>query len=175
MNFFDRFRKIKKADGVKETAADAVVKPAKKEATPTPKEKVEKEKTIGDHVRDAETKKPKTVRDELDAVKKGKPRKGQTEGVFAHRILLRPVVSEKSAHLHGLNQYIFMITPDANKVSVKKAIFEAYHVEPVDVKIISMKGKKVRHRMTNMGQRKGYKKAIVCMPKGTSLPVYEGV
>lgn len=117
-----------------------------------------------------------TVRQEQEAAQKasGVKVKKYTTGIVAHRILLKPIVSEKSARLHAYRQYVFKVSPNANKISVKKAIYEAYHEEPASVRIIRVQGKRVV-RGTVRGQRSSYKKAIVMMPKGVTLPIYEGV
>src|SRR3989344_5263718 len=88
----------------------------------------------------------------------------------AHRVLLKPVISEKSAMLHSYNQYVFMVHPDANKIQIKQAVREIYKSMPLDVRIIVMEGKKVT-RGTVRGQRRAFKKAVVTMPKGVVLPL----
>ncbi|MBI4090607.1 MAG: 50S ribosomal protein L23 [Candidatus Komeilibacteria bacterium] len=145
MSLFDRFKK------------------EKKHAAPAHKQKEKEPATL-------------TVRQEQEAARKvsvTKLKKFAT-GIVAQRILLKPIVSEKSAHLHTLRQYVFKVSPQANKISVKKAIYEAYHEEPASVRIIRVQGKRVV-RGTVRGQRSSYKKAIVMMPKGVTLPIYEGV
>jgi large subunit ribosomal protein L23 len=125
---------------------------------------------------------PKTIREEREEAAVVKTQKkgavaasvSATGGVYSHSILLKPVVSEKSAHLHAFNQYAFKVSPRSNKVSIKKAIKETYGADPLEVRIIKMKGKAVMSGRTK-GQRNAYKKAIVRMPKGVTLPIYEGV
>ncbi len=125
---------------------------------------------------------PRTIREEIELAqaKAKKPagaavsKKPAAPGMLAYRILLRPIVSEKTTHLHSFNQYVFKVAPVASKMMVKKAIFEVYHEKPVAVKMIWVQGKTLR-RGALRGQRSSYKKAIVKMPKGVVLPVYEGV
>lgn len=113
----------------------------------------------------------KTVREErADSTAKAH---AAGKGEYAHRVLLRPIISEKTAHLSVMNQYVFEIAHSANKVMVKRAIRELYDAAPTRVRIITMGGKRVvRGRVT--GTTSSYKKAIVTMPKGVSLPVYQG-
>ncbi len=125
---------------------------------------------------------PKTIREEREAAEVVKTEKrgpaaakvSTTGGVYAHSVLLKPIVSEKSAHLHAFNQYVFKVSPLANKVSVKKAIKETYNADPLEVRIVRMRGKMIMSGRTK-GVRNAYKKAIVRMPKGVTLPIYEGV
>lgn len=98
----------------------------------------------------------------------------QTVSDYGHRFLVKPMITEKSAHLHAHNQYVFKVPFHANKVSVKKAIKEIYGVEPVSVNIISVAGKKVR-RGKSQGSRSDYKKAVISLKKGQTIKVYEGV
>lgn len=111
-----------------------------------------------------------TVRQELQA----KAPAGKAPRVDAHRILLRPVITEKSATLHALNKYIFEISSTANKIDVRKAIRQTYHVEPSSIRIIRVAGKEVR-RGRIVGRTSSYKKAIITLPSGSKLPIYEGV
>jgi len=95
-------------------------------------------------------------------------------GSQSYRVLVRPVVTEKAAALNGLRQYAFVVSPDANKVMVAKAIGELYGIKPLKVNIFNMTGKrKARGRI--MGKRKDWRKAIVTLPEGAALDVYEGV
>ncbi len=92
----------------------------------------------------------------------------------AYRILVKPLVTEKASVLSSLYKYNFSVSPDANRIEVAKAVFEVYGIKPVKVNIINNKGKKVRHGKTK-GTRKDWKKAIVTLPAGKSINVYEGV
>lgn len=95
-------------------------------------------------------------------------------GAVASDVILAPVVTEKSAHLASVSQYVFRIAVDANKIQVRDAIRKMYGITPVSVNIQKQDGKKVRSGRTR-GTRKNWKKAIVTLPKGKSIEVYEGV
>lgn len=92
----------------------------------------------------------------------------------AYRILVKPLVTEKASMLGLENKYAFAVATTANKIEVAKAIEAIYGVTPAKVNIIKVEGKKVRSRK-NSGQRKDWKKAIVTLPAGKSIQVYEGV
>jgi len=93
---------------------------------------------------------------------------------MAYKVLVKPLVTEKATDLGNLNKYIFMVDCDANKVEVAKAITAIYGIKPLSVNIINNKGKKItRGRIA--GKRKDWRKAIVTLPKGKSISIYEGV
>lgn len=89
-------------------------------------------------------------------------------------IVLKPVVTEKSAILASKNMYVFAVKEDANKLEVAQAIKQMYEVNPRSVNILNVRGKIVRRGRIS-GKRKGWKKAIVTLPKGKTLNLYEGV
>lgn len=94
--------------------------------------------------------------------------------IVAGKVLVRPLVTEKATNLVAAGQYAFVVSPQANKIDVAKAVRAAYGVEPVAVNIISVKGKRVS-RGRIQGQRKDWKKAIVTLAKGQTIKLYEGV
>lgn len=92
----------------------------------------------------------------------------------AYRVLVKPVITERAAHLGTENKYVFAVKPETNKIEVAKAIQEVYGIKPVSVNVITMRGKKVRFGKRK-GERKGWKKAIVTLPAGKTINIYEGV
>jgi len=91
-----------------------------------------------------------------------------------YRVLVEPVVSEKSAYLSEENKYVFRIANEMNKVEVKKAIRQMYGVEPLNVNIIRVSGRAKYFRRI-AGRTQDWKKAIVTLKKGDKIEVYEGV
>lgn len=89
-------------------------------------------------------------------------------------ILVRPLVTEKSAVKQAENKYSFIVANSANKSAVAKAVFEVYGVKPVAVNMINVQGKPVRFG-NHTGKRSDYKKAIVSLPKGKTIVIHEGV
>lgn len=92
----------------------------------------------------------------------------------AHEILIKPLVTEKATNLSTLNQYVFMVATSANKIEVAKAISAVYHVKPLSINLINVKGKKVT-RGRIRGVRKDWKKAVVTLAAGQTIKMYEGV
>ncbi len=130
------------------------------------KEVVEKEKKPEESQVEASDKKDKKVESESLSDLKNTGN--------AYRVLLRPIVTEKSTLLTELGQWTFEVSWDANKEMVKDAIYKVYGIKPLKVNIIKMKGKPVQFRYRK-GRRKRWKKAIVFLPKDKKLQIYEGV
>ena len=63
-------------------------------------------------------------------------------------IIIKPIVTEKQTAITEkmANRYGFRVSPDANKLEIKKAIEDMYNVTVVDVNTINYSGnlKKVR-------------------------------
>lgn len=101
-----------------------------------------------------------------------KEKKGDTGP--AYRILMRPVQSEKAAAISSHNQYVFEVAPGANKLQIKEAVLKVYGVRPSAVNIIRSRGKQVRYGAV-MGRENVTKKAVVTLPAGKAISIYEGV
>lgn len=92
----------------------------------------------------------------------------------AYDVLVKPLVTEKASVLASQNKYVFMVNKDTNKVEIAKAINEVYGVYPKAVNVVRSEGKDVRFGRY-FGKRKDWKKAIVTLPAGKTIQVYEGV
>jgi large subunit ribosomal protein L23 len=88
------------------------------------------------------------------------------------RVIVRPLITEKAALLNALNQYVFEVTPTANKIMVARAIEKLFGVKPVSVNINNRRGKeRVRGRIK--GTTSKLRKAIVTLPAGKSISAAE--
>lgn len=92
----------------------------------------------------------------------------------SYRILIKPLITEKGTYLNSENKYIFKVAPNANKISISKAIWHLYGVRPIKVNIIKVTGKKIRYGRIR-GKTKNWKKAVITLKSGESISVYEGV
>lgn len=92
----------------------------------------------------------------------------------AYRVLVRPLVTEKTARLAARGQYGFIVSPRANKHDIARAVRAVYGVEPIAVTVATVRGKAVRFGQIS-GRRKETKKAMVTLPPGHKIAVYEGV
>lgn len=88
--------------------------------------------------------------------------------------LLAPLVTEKSAHLADAGVYAFLVPVTANRVAVGQAFRELYKVIPVKVNIIRVHGKE--HRFGGVASRQSdWKKALVTLPKGIKVDIFEKI
>lgn len=92
----------------------------------------------------------------------------------AYAVLVKPMITEKASVLGAMNKYVFMVSVESNKIDVAKAINEVYGVKPVSVNMIRSEGKTKRYGRY-VGKRKDFKKAMVTLPAGKTIQVYEGV
>lgn len=117
------------------------------------------------------TAEPSVKKEELPALAEGTAgaRRGSQR---AARTLIAPLVTEKTATLAEHGTYVFVVRRAATKPEVKAAVHDVYGVMPTAVRIITMQGKAIRFGRTS-GRRKDWKKAIVTMPVGKTLPIYE--
>jgi large subunit ribosomal protein L23 len=92
-------------------------------------------------------------------------------------VLRRPLITEKSNYLTGLNQYAFEVAPDATKTLVKDAVETLFDVNVLRVNVINLPAKRTRRWRSRrlMVRRSEYKKAIVTLVDGDSIDVFEGV
>jgi large subunit ribosomal protein L23 len=148
----------------KKTAA-----PAKKAAPKSAPKSAPKKATVKKEAAPASMK-------DLYSVETAKPVKAAAKKAasVSVRVLVKPLVTEKAADLGALNKYAFVVTRDANKIEIAKAIEAAYGVKPLKVNVSNVSGKKVA-RGRIRGQRSDWRKAIVTLPKGQEIRIYEGV
>ena len=91
-----------------------------------------------------------------------------------YRTIVRPIVTEKSsAAFQARKEYAFQVHPDANKFQIRDALLKLFGVTATDVRTMQMR----RHEVTR-GRTRGttarWKKAIVVLKDGETLPVFEG-
>lgn len=91
-----------------------------------------------------------------------------------NRVLVKPLISEKGALFATQNKYQFQVSAKATKTTVRKAVELIYGIKPVAVNMVNTEDKNVRFR-GRPGVQYGFKKAIVTLPKGSTINVYEGV
>ena len=90
------------------------------------------------------------------------------------QVIIRPVVSEKSYVLSGANRYTFRVHASAHKTHIRQAVQELFGVHVVDVRTLSVKSKPKR-RGTTSGRTRSWKKAIVQVREGESIPIFHGL
>ncbi len=95
-----------------------------------------------------------------------------------YEILRRPLVTEKTNYQSGkLNQFVFEVADFATRTQVKDAVETLFDVKVDRVNIINTAAKRGRRARSRrlLIRRPGYKKAIVTLSEGQTLPIFEGV
>jgi len=88
-------------------------------------------------------------------------------------VLIAPVMTEKAIGVAGaVNQYVFKIVKDANKIQVKKAVEFLFQVKVEQVNIANIKGKTKMFRQ-KPGKRPDVKKAYVKLAAGHTIELPE--
>ncbi|MGA2469666.1 MAG: 50S ribosomal protein L23 [Solirubrobacteraceae bacterium] len=90
------------------------------------------------------------------------------------QVIISPVVSEKSYVLAAAGKYTFRIHPDAHKTQVRQAVQALFNVHVEDVRTISVRSKPKR-RGGVRGRTRSWKKAIVQIRAGESIPIFAGL
>jgi large subunit ribosomal protein L23 len=90
------------------------------------------------------------------------------------QVVIRPVVSEKSYVLATANKYVFRVHPDAHKTQIRQAIEALFDVGVVEVRTLSVKSKPKRRGAIH-GRTRAWKKAIVQVRAGDSIPIFQGL
>ncbi|AEQ23528.1 50S ribosomal protein L25/L23 [Acidaminococcus intestini RyC-MR95] len=72
------------------------------------------------------------------------------------------------------NKYTFQVAMGANKTEIRQAIEAIFNVKVVNVNTVRVEGKKKRMGRFE-GKRSDYKKAIVKLASGNTIPLFEGM
>ncbi len=92
----------------------------------------------------------------------------------ASQVIIRPVVSEKSYVLATADRYTFRVHAAAHKTQIKQAVEQLFGVDVVEVRTLSVKSKPKRRGYTS-GRTRAWKKAIVQVRPGQSIPIFQGL
>ena len=95
-------------------------------------------------------------------------------------IIIKPIVTEKQTAITEkfANRYGFRVSPDANKLEIKKAVEEMYNVTVVSVNTINYSGKrKTRYIKSGIinGKQAAFKKAIVTLKEGETIDFFSNI
>jgi large subunit ribosomal protein L23 len=90
------------------------------------------------------------------------------------QVIIRPVVSEKSYVLATADRYTFRVHADANKTQIRQAVEALFDVGVLEVRTSSVKSKPKRRGHT-AGRTREWKKAIVQVREGDTIPVFQGL
>ncbi len=90
------------------------------------------------------------------------------------QVILKPVLSEKSYVLSAAGKYTFRVHPDAHRTQIRQAVESLFDVHVVAVRTLSVKSKP-KHRGLTRGRTRAWKKAIVQIRTGESIPIFQGL
>ncbi|MDR1224394.1 MAG: 50S ribosomal protein L23 [Tannerella sp.] len=95
-------------------------------------------------------------------------------------IIIKPIVTEKQTAIteKTLNRFGFRVSPEANKLEIKKAIEDMYNVSVVRVNTMNYSGK-VKSRYTKSGvitgRQDSFKKAIITLKEGETIDFFSNI
>lgn len=95
-------------------------------------------------------------------------------------IIIKPIVTEKQTAVTEKmpNRFGFRVSPDANKLEIKKAVEEMYNVSVESVNTVNYSGKrKSRYTKSGIinGKQAAYKKAIVTLKEGEVIDFFSNI
>lgn len=92
----------------------------------------------------------------------------------AYKILLGPIITEKTARLAEKGTYVFAVARGANKISIAGAVRSVYGVDPIKVNKSVIQGKRKMFSQRR-GQRVAVCKAFVSLKAGQEIELFEKV
>jgi large subunit ribosomal protein L23 len=92
----------------------------------------------------------------------------------ATQVVIRPVISEKSFALAEAGKYTFRVHDNAHKTEVRQAIEQLFDVSVLEVRTAWVKSKPKRRGHTE-GRTRRWKKAIVQVREGDTIPIFQGL
>jgi len=91
----------------------------------------------------------------------------------ADQVIIEPLLTEKTNRMREEHMYAFRVDPRANKLEIRSAIEELFSVHTTGCRVVNVKGKPKRVRYRK-GYTSSWKKAIVTLPPGESIGIFEG-
>ena len=85
-------------------------------------------------------------------------------------VIRAPRVSEKTARIQEMNQYVFEVASTATKADVKSAVESLFNVTVEAVNVMNVKGKNKTFR-NRAGRRGDWRKAYVRLAEGQTIDV----
>ena len=91
-----------------------------------------------------------------------------------YKIILKPIVTEKSSLGAEFNQVTFKVVNSSTKKEIKVAVEKIFNVKVKKVNTSNVKGKLKSFR-GSLGKRSNYKKAFVTLEEGQTIDINAGV
>ncbi|MDE5544340.1 MAG: 50S ribosomal protein L23 [Bacteroidales bacterium] len=94
-------------------------------------------------------------------------------------VIIKPIVTEKMTRVaEKFNRVGFIVSTEANKIEIRKAVEDMYGVKVVRVNTLNHPGKnKSRYTKAGLieGRTSAYKKAIVTLAQGETIDFYSNI
>jgi large subunit ribosomal protein L23 len=90
------------------------------------------------------------------------------------QVIVKPVLSEKSFALSAVGKYTFRVHPDAHRTQIRQAVESLFGVNVIEVRTLSVKSKPKRRGLIR-GRTRAWKKAVVQVKPGQSIPIFQGL
>lgn len=94
--------------------------------------------------------------------------------MHSSQVIVKPVLSEKSFALSAVGKYTFRVHPDAHRTQIRQAVESLFDVRVLEVRTISVRSKPKRRGVIS-GRTRAWKKAIVQVAPGQSIPIFQGL
>ncbi len=92
----------------------------------------------------------------------------------ADKIIIEPLLTEKSNIQRESGKYAFRVHPDAGKLEIMRAVEELFSVHAQSCNVLNVKGKPKRVRYQR-GYTSSWKKAVITVSPGEKIQIFEGV
>ena len=93
--------------------------------------------------------------------------------IEAEKIIIRPIISEKSYAQIDQGRYTFEVHPKAHKTMIAQAVEQLFDVKVTDVSTAHVPPKPKR-RGWSAGRTASWKKAVVTLRTGDKIEFFEG-
>ncbi len=92
-----------------------------------------------------------------------------------YKVIIKPIITEKSNILSEMGQYTFLVHSWANKVEIAEAVSYIFDVDVVKVRVVNRAAKFGRWGRKRVRRKSEQKKAIVTLAPGQRIDAFEGV
>ncbi len=91
-------------------------------------------------------------------------------------IIIKPLISEKSMNEASTGRYSFIVSKDADKTAIKKAVKKLFNVDATGINTNIIKGSKTKlNRFGKKTNKFSFKKARIQVKKGQKIGLFEEV
>ncbi len=88
------------------------------------------------------------------------------------KVIKRPLITEQGGYMREkYNQYIFEVSPDANKHEIRQSVEHFFGVKVTQVRTMNYRGK-IKRMGRFSGKRADWKKAVVTLAQGDTIDLF---